>query len=63
MLTSSRQDLLLHRIAENTGLIVVSVEYRLAPEYTYPAALHDCEDVAAWLSSNSQATVGALVPM
>lgn len=59
----SRQDLLLRDISESTGLTVLSVEYRLAPEHTYPAAFHDCEDVAVWLSLNSQATVGTLKPV
>ena len=30
------------RMAQSTGQIVVSVEYRLAPEYRFPTALLDC---------------------
>lgn len=39
-------------MAKNTGHIVVSVGYRLAPEYPFPAALNDCYAVAKALYTN-----------
>jgi acetyl esterase len=46
------QDLLLVELAEQTGMTMVSVEYRLAPEHPFPAAPDDCEDAARWLVAN-----------
>lgn len=52
------QDPMLERIADNTGQVVVSVEYRLAPEHPYPAGPDDCEMAAAWLVQNAKAEFG-----
>ncbi len=52
------QDPMLERVAEATGLAVVSVEYRLAPEHPYPAGPDDCESAALWLIGNAQAEFG-----
>jgi acetyl esterase/lipase len=43
------QDARLWRFATETGARVVSVEYRLAPEHTFPACIDDCVAVAAAL--------------
>ena len=42
-------DPLCRRVANATGARVVSVDYRLAPEHSFPAGLNDAEDVLHWL--------------
>jgi acetyl esterase len=57
--SADQQDPMLERIADNTGLATVSVEYRLAPEHPYPAGPDDCESAAAWLVKNAKAEFGS----
>lgn len=38
-------DALCTYLAQTAGVIVASIEYRLAPEHPAPAAIHDCVDV------------------
>jgi len=40
-------------LAHSTGAMVVSVEYRLAPEHPYPEGLDDCEAVTRWAVANA----------
>jgi acetyl esterase len=56
---ANQQDPMLEHIADTTGLAVVSVEYRLAPEHPYPAGPDDCEAAAAWLVKNARAEFGS----
>ena len=42
-------DHICRRLAVEAGVVVVSVEYRLAPEHRFPGPLHDCEDAVDWV--------------
>ena len=39
-------------IAEATKIRILSIDYRLAPEYPFPVPLEDCVDAYKWLLSN-----------
>jgi acetyl esterase/lipase len=39
-------------LAVETGCIVTSVDYRLAPEFPFPAALDDCYQALCWVVEN-----------
>ena len=45
-------DRLCRRVANDTGAIVLAVDYRLAPFCKYPTALEDCYDVLLWAMDN-----------
>ena len=46
-------DLQCSHIAKTLGILVVSVEYRLAPKHPYPAAIDDCFGVWDWLQEHA----------
>jgi acetyl esterase/lipase len=56
---SDTQDPALAALADATGLMAVSVDYRLAPEHLHPAGADDCEDAARWLLSRGAEELGA----
>ena len=44
-------------IANRSGAVVVSVDYRLSPEHKYPVPLDDCEAAVRWVVTNG-ASIG-----
>lgn len=50
-------DSLARRLAARTGALVVSVEYRLAPEHPFPAPHDDCWAATTWLAEHAS-TIG-----
>jgi acetyl esterase/lipase len=56
--TLSSEDAICSRIAINTGVLVVNINYRHTPEYTYPTAWNDVEDVLLWMCANSARLCG-----
>jgi acetyl esterase/lipase len=48
-----RDDLFCAETARELGIVVVSTEYRLAPEFPFPAALDDCHAAWDWLQESA----------
>jgi len=46
-------ELHLCRMADELGCLVVAVDYRLAPEHPWPAALDDCDAALGWMLGNA----------
>ncbi|KAL5077659.1 hypothetical protein RYX36_016643 [Vicia faba] len=44
-------------LASQANIIILSVEYRLAPEHPVPACYHDCWAALKWVSSHSNNTL------
>src|ERR1700754_3775914 len=47
-------DVVCRKLAHEGELIVISVDYRLAPEHRFPAAVEDALTAAKWIAANAR---------
>jgi acetyl esterase/lipase len=48
--SAAQDDALCAEVANELGVVVAAVDYRLAPEHPFPIPLHDCHDALVWLA-------------
>lgn len=46
-------DAVVRKLANRTESVVIFIDYRLAPEYPFPAGLNDCLDTVQWIVENA----------
>lgn len=56
-------DAALRRLTNTTGCAILSVDYRLAPEAKFPAAVDDALIAVTWADTNLESLVGSRVPL
>ncbi|XP_033748691.1 neutral cholesterol ester hydrolase 1-like [Pecten maximus] len=53
LLSVDSYDPLMRRIAKDSGVMIISVNYRLSPQFPFPVPLQDCMDVVEYVIQNS----------
>ncbi len=48
--SAAQDDRLCRHFAQQLGLVVAAVDYRLAPEHRFPRPLYDCHEALTWLA-------------
>jgi acetyl esterase len=46
-------EMMCRRLCRGAGCLVMTVDYRLAPEFPFPAALEDCYAATSWMAVNA----------
>ncbi|WP_336702366.1 alpha/beta hydrolase [Chryseobacterium indologenes] len=47
-------DAVVRKLANKTGSVIIFIDYRLAPEYPFPAGLNDCIGGVKWVFENAE---------
>jgi acetyl esterase len=56
--SAAGSDIANRQLADELGVAIASVDYRLAPEHPWPAASEDCETAALWLVEHAEDRFG-----